>query len=138
MSWFLDGQLNVSYNCLDRHLPYRAHHTAIIWEGDEPSDVRRITYGELHGRVCELANALKRRGVQKGDTVAIYMPMVPEAAMAMLACARIGAVHSVVFAGFSAEALASRIQDARCKVVITSDEGKRGGRRFPLKAAVLI
>jgi acetyl-CoA synthetase len=132
-SWFAGGQLNVSENCIDRHLAKRGDQVAILWEGDEPGDVRRITYKELHREVCRLANALKARGVRKGDRVAIYMPMVPEAAYAMLACARIGAVHSVVFGGFSAEALRDRILDSDCRVLITADEGLRGKKTVPLK-----
>lgn len=134
--WFIDGKLNVSLNCIDRHLPQRAQQTAILWEADEPGNTRKISYQQLHDEVCQLANLLKRRGVRKGDRVCIYMPMIPEAAMAMLACARIGAVHSVVFGGFSPEALKDRILDADCRVVITADEGLRGGRRVPLKANV--
>ena len=133
VSWFVDGKLNVSVNCIDRHLPARANQTAIIWEGDDPSEDQFITYQELHDQVCRLANALRERGVKKGDRVCIYMPMIPEAAYAMLACTRIGAVHSIVFGGFSPEALKDRIQDAECEVVITSDEGLRGGKRVPLK-----
>ena len=130
--WFEDGKLNASVNCLDRHLGAR---TAIIWEGDDPSQSRRISYTELHADVCRLANGLKSLGVGKGDRVAIYLPMVPEAAVAMLACARIGAVHSVVFAGFSPESLANRIQDCGAQVLITADEGLRGGRRIAMKAS---
>ncbi|PUA29063.1 MAG: acetate--CoA ligase [Cellvibrio sp. 79] len=133
VSWFVDGKLNVSVNCIDRHLPARANQTAIIWEGDDPSEDQFITYQELHDQVCRLANALRERGVKKGDRVCIYMPMIPEAAYAMLACTRIGAIHSIVFGGFSPEALKDRIQDANCQVVITSDEGLRGGKRVPLK-----
>ncbi len=133
VSWFVDGKLNVSVNCIDRHLPVRANQTAIIWEGDDPSEDQFITYQELHDQVCRLANALRERGVKKGDRVCIYMPMIPEAAYAMLACTRIGAIHSIVFGGFSPEALKDRIQDADCQVVITSDEGLRGGKRVPLK-----
>lgn len=133
VSWFVDGKLNVSVNCIDRHLPARAKQTAIIWEGDDPSEDQFITYQELHDQVCRLANALRERGVKKGDRVCIYMPMIPEAAYAMLACTRIGAIHSIVFGGFSPEALKDRIQDAECQVVITSDEGLRGGKRVPLK-----
>ena len=133
VAWFVDGKLNVSVNCIDRHLPARANQTAIIWEGDDPSDDQFITYQELHDQVCRLANALRERGVKKGDRVCIYMPMIPEAAYAMLACTRIGAIHSIVFGGFSPEALKDRIQDAACEVVITSDEGLRGGKRVPLK-----
>ena len=133
VSWFVDGKLNVSVNCIDRHLPARAKQTAIIWEGDDPSEDQFITYQELHDQVCRLANALRERGVKKGDRVCIYMPMIPEAAYAMLACTRIGAIHSIVFGGFSPEALKDRIQDAECQVVITADEGLRGGKRVPLK-----
>ncbi|QEY18323.1 acetate--CoA ligase [Cellvibrio sp. KY-GH-1] len=133
VSWFVGGKLNVSVNCIDRHLPARANQTAIIWEGDDPSEDQFITYQELHDQVCRLANALRERGVKKGDRVCIYMPMIPEAAYAMLACTRIGAIHSIVFGGFSPEALKDRILDADCQVVITSDEGLRGGKRVPLK-----
>ena len=132
--WFEGGKLNVSFNCLDRHLSSRGEQTAIIWEGDDPAEERRITYRELHEEVCRFANALKSLGVVKGDRVCIYMPMVPEAVVAMLACARIGAIHSVVFGGFSAESLRDRINDSSCKVLITADEGIRGGGRVPLKA----
>jgi acetyl-CoA synthetase len=131
--WFAGGKLNVSYNCIDRHLPARADQTAFIWEGDNPADSKHITYAELKDEVCKLANALKNRGVSKGDRVCIYMPMIPEAAYAMLACTRIGAVHSVVFGGFSPEALKDRILDSDCKTLITADEGVRGGRAVPLK-----
>ena len=133
-SWFAEGELNVTENCIDRHLENRGDQTAIIWEGDDPADSRHITYGELHSAVCRLANVLKDRGVKKGDRVCIYMPMIPEAAYAMLACARIGAVHSVVFGGFSPDALKDRILDSDCRVVLTADEGVRGGRKVPLKA----
>ncbi len=136
ISWFEDGQLNVSVQCIDRHLETRSEQTAILWEGDEPSDVKRISYQELHDKVCQLANVLKKHGIKKGDRVALYMPMIPEAAYAMLACARIGAIHSVVFAGFSAEALRERILDSTCKAVITADEGRRGQKRIPLKSLV--
>jgi acetyl-CoA synthetase len=132
-AWFSGGKLNVSVNCIDRHLPQRAEQTAFIWEGDDPSDSKHITYGELKEQVCRLANVLKSRGVSKGDRVCIYMPMVPEAAYAMLACARIGAVHSVVFGGFSPEALKDRILDSDCQTLITADEGVRGGRAISLK-----
>ncbi len=132
--WFAGGKLNVSYNCIDRHLPARANQTAIIWEGDNPADDKKITYQELHDEVCKFANLLKARGVKKGDRVCIYMPMIPEAAYAMLACTRIGAVHSVVFGGFSPESLKDRILDADCSAIITADEGLRGGRKVPLKA----
>ena len=134
--WFEDGVLNASYNCIDRHLAENAKKTAILWEGDEPSDSQEVTYQELHYEVCKLANGLKKLGVKKGDVVAIYMPMVPQAAYAMLACARIGAVHSVIFGGFSPNAIADRINNASAKVVITSDEGRRAGRTVPLKANV--
>ncbi|NIB39281.1 acetate--CoA ligase [Pseudomaricurvus alkylphenolicus] len=132
-NWFDGGELNVSVNCIDRHLSSRADQTAIIWEGDEPTDDKKITYQQLHDEVCKLANVLKERGVKKGDRVCIYMPMIVEAAYAMLACARIGAVHSVVFGGFSPDALQGRILDSDCQVVITADEGVRGGRSVPLK-----
>jgi acetyl-CoA synthetase len=134
IKWFLGGKLNVSYNCLDRHLETRGDQVAIIWEGDDPSEDRKITYRELHAEVCKFSNVLKSRGVQKGDRVSIYMPMIPEAAVAMLACTRIGAMHSIVFGGFSPDALKDRIQDSDCKVVITSDQSMRGGKRVPLKA----
>jgi acetyl-CoA synthetase len=134
--WFEDGVLNACVNCLDRHLPHRAGDTAIIWEGDDPADSRRITYAEAHAEVCRMANVLKARGVARGDRVTIYLPMIPEAAYAMLACARIGAVHSVVFGGFAPESIAGRIQDCGSRVVITADQGLRGGRRIPLKANV--
>jgi acetyl-CoA synthetase len=135
-AWFTGGQLNVSANCIDRHLPDKAHKTAILWEGDTPEETKFITYQELQYQVCRLANLLKAQGVRKGDRVAIYLPMIPEAAVAMLACARIGAVHTVVFAGFSAEALRDRIIDAQAVMVITADEGLRGGKRIPLKRTV--
>lgn len=134
--WFLEGRLNVSVNCIDRHLPERAEQTAFIWEGDDPADTKHITYAELKEQVCRLGNVLRERGVQRGDRVCIYMPMIPEAAYAMLACARIGAIHSVVFGGFSPEALKDRILDADCRLVITADEGVRGGKTVPLKANV--
>jgi len=134
--WYEDGWLNASANCIDRHLPERADAIAIIWEGDDPKDDRRITYAELHGEVCRMANILKARGVKRGDRVVIYMPMIPEAAYAMLACARIGAVHSVVFGGFSPDSLASRIEDCGAVTIITADEGLRGGKRIPLKRNV--
>ena len=133
IKWFEDGALNVSANCIDRHLAKRASQSAIIWEGDDPKDSKHITYKQLHEEVCKFANVLKARGVQKGDRVTIYMPMIPEAAYAMLACARIGAVHSVVFGGFSPDSLAGRIIDCDSKVVITADEGVRGGKPVPLK-----
>ena len=134
--WFSGGKLNVSENCIDRHLATRGDQTAIIWEGDNPAEDSRITYNELHRAVCRVADVLKQRGVIKGDRVCIYMPMIPEAAYAMLACARIGAIHSVVFGGFSPEALKDRILDSDCRVVITADEGLRAGKRIPLKANV--
>ena len=134
VEWFGDGTTNVAMNCIDRHLPKRANQTAIIFEGDDPSDSRHITYAELHEHVCRFANVLKSRGVKKGDAVTLYMPMIPEAAYAMLACARIGAMHSIVFGGFSPDALAGRIEGCGSKVVITADEGLRGGKRVPLKA----
>jgi len=132
--WYDGATLNVAWNCLDRHLQARGEQTAIIWEGDDPADQRHISYRELHEQVCRFANALKARGVRKGDRVSIYMPMIPEAAVAMLACARIGAVHSVVFGGFSPDSLKDRILDADCRVLVTADEGVRGGRTVPLKA----
>jgi len=134
--WFKGGKLNVAYNCIDRHLDTRAEQIAIIWEGDNPTESAHITYRKLHSNVCRLANVLKARGVKKGDRVCIYMPMVPEAAYAMLACARIGAVHSVVFGGFSPDSLRDRILDADCRAVITADEGVRGGKYVPLKQNV--
>jgi acetyl-CoA synthetase len=134
--WYEDGWLNASVNCIDRHLPERANDIAILWEGDDPNDDRRVTYGELLDEVCRMANILKARGVRRGDRVVIYMPMIPEAAYAMLACARIGAVHSVVFGGFSPDSLASRIEDCGAVAVITADEGVRGGKRIPLKRNV--
>ena len=136
VSWFEGGKLNACVNCVDRHLPARADQVAIIWEGDDPKGSSKITYRELHERVCRLASALRARGVRKGDRVSIYLPMIPEAAYAMLACARIGAVHSVVFAGFSPESIKDRILDADCRVVITADQGLRGSRTIPLKQNV--
>ena len=136
INWFLGAKLNVSYNCIDRHLPTRANQTAIIFEGDDPSDDYKVTYQELHDHVCRFANLLKQRGVKKGDRVCIYMPMIPEVGYAMLACARIGAIHSVVFGGFSSEAIKARVQGAECEVVITADESLRGGKHIPLKANV--
>ena len=136
IKWFEDGELNVSANCIDRHLAARGDEVAIIWEGDDPQDDASITFNELHEQVCKFSNALKSQGVRKGDVVCIYMPMVAEAAVAMLACTRIGAVHTVVFGGFSPEALAGRIVDSDAKVVITADEGVRGGRTVPLKKNV--
>ena len=134
--WFEDGVLNACYNCIDRHLETRGDQTAIIWEGDDPARDAHITYRQLHKRVCHMANVLKKRGVKKGDRVTIYMPMIPEAAVAMLACARIGAVHSIVFGGFSPDALAGRIIDCDSNAIITADQGMRGGRAIPLKANV--
>lgn len=134
IKWFEDGSLNIAHNCLDRHLAEAGDRTALIWEGDDPNESKHISYRELHEQVCRLANALKEFGVSKGDAVTIYLPMIPEAVVSMLACARIGAVHSVVFGGFSPESLAGRIRDCKSKLVITADEGMRGGRRAPLKA----
>src|SRR5262249_44359949 len=134
IKWFEDGTLNVAHNCIDRHLAKRGDQTAIIWEGDDPKDDKKITYKQLHAEVQKFANVLKARGVKKGDRVTIYLPMIPEAAYAMLACARIGAIHSVVFGGFSPDSLAGRIEDAKSSIIITSDEGVRGGRKIPLKA----
>ena len=134
IKWFYDGTLNVSSNCLDRHLETRADQAAIIWEGDDPKEDKKISFKELHAEVCKFANGLKELGVKKGDRVTIYMPMIPEAAVAMLACARIGAIHSVVFGGFSPDALAGRIQDCDSSLIITADEGIRGGKSIPLKA----
>jgi len=136
IKWFEGGRLNVSYNCLDRHLETRGDQIAILWEGDDPDISKEITYKELHEEVCRFANVLKGRGVKKGDCISIYMPMVPEAAVAMLACTRIGAVHSIVFGGFSSEALKDRILDSDCRVVITADGGFRGGKTIPLKENV--
>ena len=133
MSWFLEGKLNASYNCIDRHLERHANRTAFIWEGDNPDDSKKISYKELHEEVCIFSNVLKKRGIKKGDRVCIYMPMIPEATYAMLACARIGAIHSVVFGGFSPESLKDRILDSDCQTVITADEGLRGGKTIPLK-----
>src|SRR5210317_1240301 len=134
INWYYDGKLNVSENCIDRHLKDKADEIAIIWEGDNPDESLKISYKELHKKVCNLSNALKNNGVKKGDRITIYMPMIPEAAYAMLACARIGAIHSVVFGGFSPEALAGRILDCESTCIITTDEGVRGGRAIPLKA----
>ncbi|ETT01778.1 acetate--CoA ligase [Providencia sp. PROV188] len=134
--WFEDGTLNLSANCLDRHLATRGDQTAIIWEGDDPNQSKNITYRELHHDVCQFANVLKKQGIRKGDVVAIYMPMVVEAAVAMLACARIGAIHTVIFAGFSPEAVSGRVIDCKAKLIITSDEGLRAGRAIPLKKNV--
>jgi acetyl-CoA synthetase len=134
IKWYEDGTLNVAYNCVDRHLAKRGDQVAIIWEGDDPKQDKTITYRQLHAEVCRFANVLKRQGVKKGDRVTIYLPMIPEAAYAMLACARIGAVHSVVFGGFSPDSLAGRIEDCTSTVIVTADEGVRGGRKIPLKA----
>src|SRR4029079_19364478 len=135
--WYADGVLNVAANCLDRHLATRGDKVAILWEPDDPDEpAQAITYRDLHARVCRLANALHNLGVVRGDRITLYLPMIPEAAIAMLACARIGAVHSVVFGGFSPESLAGRIADCTSKLVITADEGRRGGKRVPLKANV--
>ncbi|MDP1615798.1 acetate--CoA ligase [Phenylobacterium sp.] len=136
INWFADGELNVSVNCLDRHLPERADQAAIIWESDDPEIHNTLTYAQLHEQVCRMANVLKAKGVKKGDRVTIYLPMIPAAAVAMLACSRIGAVHSVVFGGFSPDSLAGRIQDCDSRIVITADEGLRGGKTVPLKANV--
>ena len=136
VSWFKGGKLNATVNCIDRHLASRANQTAIIWEGDDPDESNHISYQELHESVCKFSNALKERGVNKGDRVCIYMPMIPEAAYAMLACARIGAIHSVVFGGFSPESLKDRILDSDCQTVITADEGLRGSKKIPLKENV--
>ncbi len=136
IKWYEDGVTNAAHNCIDRHLPARAQQTAIIWQGDDPTESKRITYAELHDRVSRFANVLRSIGVNKGDRVTVYLPMIPEAAYAMLACARIGAIHSVVFAGFSPDSLAGRIEGAQSAVVITADEGLRGGRKVPLKANV--
>ena len=136
IAWFSGAKLNATVNCIDRHLETRGDQTAIIWEGDDPSEQQHISYKELHENVCRFANLLKSRGVGKGDRVSIYMPMIPEAAVAMLGCARIGAVHSVVFGGFSPDSLRDRILDSDCRVVVTADEGPRGGRPVPLKANV--
>ncbi len=136
IKWFEDGTLNVCHNCVDRHLAKRGDQTAILWEGDDPKDDKKLTYKQLHAEVCRFANVLKSRGVKKGDRVTIYLPMIPEAAISMLACARIGAVHSVVFGGFSPNSLAGRIEDCKSSVVVTADEGVRGGRKIPLKANV--
>ena len=133
IKWFEDGVLNASVSCLDRHLATRGDQVAILWEGDDPAADAKVTYRELHARVCKLANAMRKLGVKKGDRVCIYLPMIVEAAVAMLACARVGAVHSIVFGGFSPDSLASRIQDSECVMLITADEGRRGGRRVPLK-----
>ncbi|MCA3426253.1 MAG: acetate--CoA ligase, partial [Roseomonas sp.] len=133
IKWFEDGVMNASVSCLDRHLATRGDQVAILWEGDDPAADSKVTYRELHARVCKLANAMRKLGVKKGDRVCIYLPMIVEAAVAMLACARVGAIHSIVFGGFSPDSLASRIQDSECVMLITADEGRRGGRRVPLK-----
>jgi acetyl-CoA synthetase len=134
--WFQNAKLNACYNCLDRHLPTRAQQTALIWEGDEAGDIKKMTYAQLHEEVCRFANALKQLGAEKGDRICIYLPMIPEALVAILACVRIGAVHSIVFGGFSADALKTRIDDAECKIVITADAGFRGKKIIPLKKSV--
>jgi acetyl-CoA synthetase len=136
IKWFEDGTLNACYNCVDRHLAKRGDQTAILWEGDDPKDDKKLTYKQLHAEVSRFANVLKARGVKKGDRVTIYMPMIPEAAVSILACARIGAVHSVIFGGFSPDSIAGRIEDCKSTVVVTADEGVRGGRKIPLKANV--
>ncbi len=136
VSWFQEGKLNAAYNCLDRHLETRANQVAILWEGDDPSEVRKLTYAELHEEVCRLGNVLKKQRIKKGDRICIYMPMIPEAVIAMLACARIGAIHSVVFGGFSADALKARIEDVDCHLVITANEGLRAGKTISLKKNV--
>ena len=136
IKWFDDGTINACHNCLDRHLETRGDQTAIIWEGDDPNESKHITYRELHEQVCRFANALKSVGAQKGDRITIYMPMIPESTVAMLACARIGAIHSVVFGGFSPDALAGRIQDCNSNIIVTADEGLRGSRKIPLKTNV--
>ena len=136
IAWFEGATLNVSYNCLDRHLPERANQVAIIWEGDDPNSSQSITYQELYEMVCKFANGMKSLGVEKGDRICLYMPMIVEATVAMLACARLGAIHSVVFGGFSPDALRDRILDSECKLVITADEGVRGGKSIPLKTNV--
>jgi len=136
IKWFEDGTLNACFNCVDRHLAKRGDQTAILWEGDDPKDDKKITYKQLHAEVCRFANVLKARGVKKGDRVTIYLPMIPEAAVSILACARIGAIHSVIFGGFSPDSIAGRIEDCKSTVVVTADEGVRGGRKIPLKANV--
>ena len=136
IKWFEDGVLNVSYNCVDRHLATRGDQVAIVWEGDTPGTDDRVTYRQLHERVCRYANVLKANGVRKGDRVTIYMPMVIDTAVAMLACARIGAVHSVIFGGFSPDSIAGRVTDCGSKIILTADEGRRGGKIVPLKKAV--
>ena len=133
IKWFEDGTLNASFNCLDRHLKSKGNSVAIIWEGDDPSESKKITYNELYEDVCKFANVLKKAGAKKGDRITIYMPMIPEATIAMLACTRIGAIHSVVFGGFSPDALAGRIEDCNSSIIITADEGIRGVKKFLLK-----
>ena len=133
VAWFKIGKLNACFNCVDRHLETYANKTAIIWEGDDPNDNKEISFQELHKKVCQFANLLKSRNIKKGDRVCIYMPMIPEAVYAMLACARIGAIHSVVFGGFSIESLKDRILDSDCTAVVTANEGIRGGKLVPLK-----
>src|ERR1700688_4905558 len=134
IKWYEDGVTNVAHNCIDRHLAKRGNQVAILWEGDDPKEDRRITYKELHAEVCKFANVLKAQGVKKGDRVTIYLPMIPELAFAMLACARIGAIHSIVFACFSPDRLSGHIQDCASTIIITADEGLRGGRTVGLKA----
>jgi acetyl-CoA synthetase len=136
IKWFEDGTLNACYNCVDRHLAKRGDQTAILWEGDDPKDDKKLTYKQLHAEVCRFANVLKARGVKKGDRVTIYMPMIPEAAISILACARIGAIHSVIFGGFSPDSIAGRVEDCKSTVMVTADEGIRGGRKIPLKENV--
>src|SRR3954464_5369432 len=133
IKWFEDGKLNACFNCVDRHLQKRGGQTAIIWEGDDPKDDKTVSYKQLHAEVCKFANVLKQQGVRKGDRVTIYLPMIVEAAYAILACARIGAIHSVIFGGFSPDSIAGRVQDCDSRIVITADEGLRGGRIVPLK-----
>src|SRR5471032_2619192 len=136
IKWFEDGTLNAAYNCVDRHLAQRGDQTAIIWEGDDPKDDKKLTYKQLHADVCKFANVLKARGVKKGNRVTIYMPMIPEATVSILACARIGTVHSVIFGGFSPDSIAGRVEDCKSTIIVTADEGIRGGRKIPLKANV--
>ena len=136
IKWFEDGELNISYNCIDRHAKKNPNKIAIIWEGDDPNNVKKITYKELSFNVCKTANVLKKLGVKKGDRVTIYLTMIPELAYTMLACARIGAIHSIIFGGFSAESIAGRIQDCNSRFIVTADEGVRGGKKIPLKETV--
>ena len=136
VSWFKGAKINASINCIDRHLKKRANQTAIIWEGDDPKESKKISYKELYIEVCKFSNALKNLGIKKGDVITIYMPMIPEAAIAMLSCARIGAIHSVVFGGFSADSLADRINDCNSSLIITADYGIRGGKKIPLKEKI--